>query len=113
MWDFSGSGGLGMLGPDASAQAVIGRGATPVKFFIRPPASKIYPLRSSTTTSKGKGWGFNNKTLTQTKSTEKNNRNQTTRNKNWMERIERTNRANNNRKERQKGTTENKIEWNE
>jgi hypothetical protein len=30
-----------------------------------------------------------------------------------MERIERTNGTNNKRKERQKGTTENIIEWNE
>ena len=32
---------------------------------------------------------------------------------NGMERIERSTEGTNNRKERQKGTTENKIEWNE
>jgi hypothetical protein len=76
--------------------------------FISPSASKNCPQRNSTTTSKGRGLGFNNKTLTQTKSTENNNTNQTTENK-----LNGTNRTNNNRKERQKGTTENIIEWNE
>jgi hypothetical protein len=76
--------------------------------FISPSASKICPLRNSITMSKGSCYGFNNKTSTQTKSTENNNTNQTTENK-----LNGTNRTNNNRKEREKGTTKNIIEWNE